>query len=99
MPQESSIQAHGAPPLNCTDRANRAFRFRCWSSPVTRRAELFGGGGRLAALSWESASAGGAAHRGLKEPEGNQLPATANTALPRRALPPPKCFALVCHER
>jgi hypothetical protein len=36
------------------------------------RAKLFGGGGRLAALSWESVSAGGAAHCGLEEAEGGR---------------------------
>jgi hypothetical protein len=33
MSPESSTQASGAPLLTCTDGANRAFRFRCWSSP------------------------------------------------------------------
>jgi hypothetical protein len=46
MPPESSTQASGAPLLTCTDVANRAFRFRCWSSPVAYRHPETPGGGQ-----------------------------------------------------
>lgn len=48
----------------------------------------FGGGGRLAALSWENSAGGGAAYRRLQVLRASQLPVTSEHASPGEAASP-----------